>query len=105
MRENTVWVANASRHDLTAAQGYGFVRVAIPGTANPFDIPALGLRVAEELRDFQATDYLLLAGNIVANVVAVAHLLTRFESIKLLIFNAKERTYYDRTVTREDITQ
>lgn len=98
-----VWVPNSSKHDLTAAEKFGIVRVVISGIANPFDLPLLGGQITDALAEFKPDDYLLLAGNLVVNVMAVAHLLAKLPKIKLLIFNAKERVYYDRVITREDI--
>lgn len=98
-----VYITNDTGLDYRKAEGYGEL---VPLTVGPVDVfrPELTKRMIEHgLSQWTAEDYLLVSGSSLAAALAAAYLATAGDTdeeavVKFLLFDAKGRDYFVRTI-------
>jgi hypothetical protein len=100
-----VWIVNDAGHAYERAEavvGPCQMRSLTKGDVNPLRVDRLNYHIAEALaKAATKEDYLLLCGHPVLNAMAASLWLLRFGQIRLLLWDAKKRTY-ERYSTGED---
>ena len=93
-----VWVTNDPGHNFTDAERYGTLRVLTKGVVDIFNPDRLRRTLEEQLAYFNAAeDLLLLSGAVMTCALSVGVLARDMVSpLKLLVFDAKTRTYVVR---------
>lgn len=95
-----VWIVNKRNHDYHDAEKYGHIKALTSGKINIFKTQSLIQEIKKTL-DIYATenDYIILAGYIVANIIAVHYFLIRFGKANILIWDANQNRYVKSTIT------
>lgn len=88
-----VWVVADGHHDYEAAREYGEVKFLFEDP-RLWNIPDMDDHL--NTVDVREDDYLLLAGPLLANVLATTWWLKRFKELRLLVFNARSEKYVVR---------
>ena len=70
---------------------------------NVFNVKQLVDEFKLTLHNYEAEDYLLLSGNVVVNVLVAMILIDEHKRLKILIFDAANKTYVPREVGIEQI--
>lgn len=96
-----VFVVNFNGHDLTEASKYGQLVYLTTGSINIFATDRLVYHLINALKEIEEEDFLLLSGNIVANILAFCIILTKHKKVNVLIYNFKNKGYVLRTITQE----
>lgn len=95
-----VWIVNKRNHNYEHASKFGTLKALTVGKINIFKTQELANEIKNTL-DAYATenDYIVLAGYIVANIIAVHYFLIRFGKANLLIWDANQNRYVKSTIT------
>ena len=97
-----VYVLNKGYHNYAEAGKYGKSVFVTEGPVHVFKVDALLHTLKTSLVNYcPETDYLLLSGPVILSVLSVSVLLKRFESINLLLFDAKNQNYSVRKLSNE----
>jgi hypothetical protein len=92
-----VYLVNEAGHDFSSATKFGELVSITIGNIN-IKRPDRDLyTIKEVLQEYTKDDYILLSGNIFANIMVISHLLLehKSKSLKLLIYNAKSHDYIE----------
>lgn len=100
-----VYVVNFNGHDLTEAQKHGQLVYLTTGSINIFATDRLIYHLINALKDVTEEDFLLLSGNIVANLLAFCIILVRFQKVNVLIYNFKSKGYVLRAITLDQFSK
>ncbi len=103
-----VFVVNYNDKDMKDAKQYGVLIPITEGNVNVFDIERLTLTIEEILEKYNfdgKKDYLLLCGGQPINFT-LGVLVSKYNKVKLLLWDAKKRIYIKRTfkIRREATT-
>lgn len=99
-----VFVVHINGQDFSKAEAFGVLVPLLEGPVSPFMPERIRVAVEEKLNSFTPDDYLLLSGNALgcafAWEAAVEALLVdrSHATVRLLIFDAKKREYFVRTL-------
>lgn len=99
-----VFVVNQSGHNInpvTDVVPHAEVIYLSEGNVNIFNTDRVIREFSLRLIDANPGDYLLLSGSIAINLVAFGILLEKCGSVNILLWQAKERRYVPRTITKE----
>lgn len=95
-----VYILNNTHHDYSKAKRYGKLVDVTKGKVPIFKTSTVRAMLEEELADFTEDDYLLLAGPAILSVIASAILFNKFETVKFLVFDAKQQDYVVRHLNK-----
>ncbi len=95
-----VYVANNTNHDYSKAEQYGKLVDVTRGKVPIFKTSLLKTILEEGLADFTKDDYLLLAGPAILCVMASVVVFSKFETVKFLVFDAKQQDYVVRHLNK-----
>jgi molybdopterin-guanine dinucleotide biosynthesis protein len=96
-----VFVINDAGHDTTAAASFGEIKVLTTNRINVFSTDRMVAELKVKLKDFDPqTDYILLSGAIILNLLVLRILIDRFgkKSINTLLYNFNLSKYVVRGV-------
>lgn len=95
-----VWIVNKRNHDYKDASKYGNLRALTSGKVNIFKTQSLIQEIKNTLDIYaNENDYIVLAGYIVANIIAVHYFLINFGKVNILIWDASQNRYVKSTIT------
>ena len=100
----TVFVSNYSAHDYSDAQTYGKIFPITSGSLNLLNLDRMLTSAVEAIKNSEAEDFLLISGPPVMCAIALATWLGAHTKCNLLLFDAKERVYVLKTISRNQIT-
>jgi hypothetical protein len=95
-----VYILNNTNHDYSKAERYGRLIDVTKGKVPIFKTSTVRAMLEEGLADFTEDDYLLLAGPTILSVMASAILFNKFETVKFLVFDAKQQDYVVRHINK-----
>jgi len=99
-----IYVVNYSGHNINPSKKFldaaGQIFYLTEGTINIFNIDRVIYDMKARLKNFNESDFLLLSGNVVLNVIATLIIKDKVKHLKLLIWDAREdvRNYKLRTI-------
>lgn len=99
-KENrTIYITQNSYHDYNSVTEYGSKKVFLTeGKINVFRTDELTEKLRQGLKPFNKDDLLAFSGNSVSSAIALSILMTKFNSISILIYNAHSKEYVERVV-------
>jgi hypothetical protein len=104
MEPNKVYVVHQRDFDLSKAKTYGELVVMFEGSIdNIFNLTHLAYLVKSKLKDMHSNDYLVLSGNMVLNVLAVATALQNFGLVNVLLYDIKRAEYVPRLLAKHHL--
>ena len=95
-----VYIVNNTNHDYSKAKRYGKLVDVTKGRVPIFKTSTVRAMLEEGLVDFAEDDYLLLAGPAILCVLASTVLFSKFETVKFLVFDAKQQDYVVRHLNK-----
>lgn len=95
-----VYIANNTNHDYSKAEQYGQLVDVTNGKAPIFKTSLMRTILEEELADFTEDDYLLVSGPAILCIMASTVLFNKFETVKFLVFDAKQQDYVVRHLNK-----
>lgn len=95
-----VYILNNTIHDYSKAKRYGKLVDVTKGKVPIFKTSTVRAMLEEGLADFTEDDYLLLAGPTILSVMASVILFNKFETVKFLVFDAKQQDYVVRHLNK-----
>jgi len=95
-----VYILNNTHHDYSKANRYGKLVDVTKGKVPIFKTSTVRAMLEKGLVDFTKDDYLLLAGPAILSVMASAILFNKFETVKFLVFDAKQQDYVVRHINK-----
>ena len=98
-----VYVVNHGSLNYENAKQYGTLVHVTEDKFPIFKITYLTETLKDRLKDFKEDDYLLLSGPAWLNIVASSILMTKYDSIKFLIFDAKQQEYVVRHLNKSNL--
>jgi hypothetical protein len=100
-----VYIFNSYGNPVHQAKKWGELVEITTGNLNPFAIDRLAWSAAQKLAEFNEDDYLLLTGPGSGYIISTLILLSRFDEIKCLRYEATLRSYEQVTIHKRDIRQ
>lgn len=94
----SVYVLNKGDHNYDAAKRYGECIVVTEGIVPIFKTDHVSAVLMEKLSAYKEDDFLLVTGPVILCILATVILLRKFDSIKILVFNAKAQDYVVRQI-------
>ena len=94
-----VYITNTKSFDMSPAKKYGELVVMYDGS--PHDIFMLSKHIhiiKTKLAEMDKSDYLLLSGNLILNMLAGAIVLEKFGYINLLLYDVRNMKYETRVI-------
>jgi len=95
-----VYILNNTIHDYSKAKRYGKLVNVTKGKVPIFKTSTMRAMLEKGLADFTKDDYLLLAGPAILSVMASAILFNKFDTVKFLVFDAKQQDYVVRHLNK-----
>ena len=95
-----VYILNNTIHDYSKAKRYGKLVNVTKGKVPIFKTSTVRAMLEKGLADFTKDDYLLLAGPAILSVMASAILFNKFDTVKFLVFDAKQQDYVVRHLNK-----
>ena len=95
-----VFIVNNMEHDYSKAKHYGTLVDATKGRVPIFRTNSVRNMLEECLKDFTEDDYLLLSGPSILCVIASTILFNRHDTVKFLVFDAKQQDYVVRHINK-----
>jgi len=100
-----VWIVNSAGHDFDAAKSYGELIPLTVGRVNIFNVERLLSEFKGMLANHEKDDWILLSGNAVLNVLAVAIVLAKHGEVKMLLYDVIKKEYVPREIKFDEIKQ
>jgi hypothetical protein len=100
---NKIYVVNQGAHNYETAKKYGELIPVTEAHFPIFKITLLTETLRQKLKNFDDDDLLLLSGPAWLNIVAATMLLTKFDSVKFLVFDAKQQSYIMRHLSKDTL--
>ena len=99
-----VYIVNLAGHDFDSAKKFGEIKAVTKGNINLLRPDRDLYHIIEGLKEFnQEEDYLLLSGNVLANVMCIMSLIhQKVNLLNLLVYNAKNQDYVNHTLALAD---
>ena len=96
--KNTVYVVNDSGHIMDNAKKFGNFKVLSKGNVNIFRTNDITADFKGKLKDIQPTDFILLSGSSILNVLATSIALTKNSKVGVLLYNLNSGEYVPRII-------
>lgn len=105
LNKRKVYVVNYAEQDMSSAERFGELIYLTEGKGvNIFSTDSLLSEIKPKLRDFEESDFLLLSGHPVLNIIASALIWFKYGRVNVLIFDAKTRDYQPQTITENQLS-
>ena len=105
MEQRRVYIVNHSGQDMSSAERFGDLIYLTEGKyINIFSTDSLLNEIMPKLEDIEETDFLLLSGHAVLNVLAAMLVAFKYGRVNVLIFDAKTRDYQPQTITENQLS-
>lgn len=95
-----VYVVNNTNHDYSKAKQYGELVYITKGKLPIFKTNTVRAMLEKGLVKFTKDDYLLISGPAIVNVMAATILYNKLNSVKFLVFDAKQQDYVVRHLNK-----
>lgn len=96
-----VYVVNNTNHDYSKAEQYGKLVYVTKGKLPIFKTNTVRAMLEKGLAEFTKDDYLLLSGPAIVNIMAATILYNKFDTVKFLVFDAKQQNYVVRHLSKK----
>lgn len=95
MSAPSVWIVNKGAHPYHHAEKFGTLRSLTEGKVNIFSIDNLKQEIIRKLEEggAKASDFLLLSGYNLPNMIAGHWFMQKFGKVKLLVWGANKQKY------------
>lgn len=100
-----VWIVNSAGHNFDAAKQYGELIPLTVGRVNIFNVERLLNEFKGKLASYEKGDWILLSGNVVLNVLAVAIVLAKHGEVRMLLYDVIKKEYVPREIKFDDLKQ
>ena len=95
-----VYVVNNANHDYSKAEQYGELVYVTRGKIPIFKTSTVRAMLEKGLVKFTKDDYLLISGPAIVNIMAATILFNKFDTVKFLVFDAKQQDYVVRHLNK-----
>ena len=95
-----VYVVNNTNHDYSKAELYGELVYVTKGKLPIFKTNTVRAMLEKGLVKFTKDDYLLISGPAIVSVMAAIILFNKFDTVKFLVFDAKQQDYVVRHLNK-----
>ncbi len=95
-----VYVVNNTNYDYSKAEQYGELVYVTKGKLPIFKTNTVRAMLEKGLVKFTKDDYLLISGPAIVNIMAATILYNKFDTVKFLIFDAKQQDYVVRHLNK-----
>ncbi len=95
-----VYVVNYTNHDYSKAKQYGELVYITKGKLSIFKTNTVRAMLEKGLVKFTKDDYLLISGPAIVNVMAAIILYNKLNTVKFLVFDAKQQDYVVRHLNK-----
>jgi len=95
-----VYVVNNTNHDYSKAEQYGELVYVTKGKLPIFKTNTVRAMLEKGLVKFTKDDYLLISGPAIVSVMAAIILFNKFDTVKFLVFDAKQQDYVVRHLNK-----
>ena len=95
-----VYIVNNTNHDYSKAKQYGEPVYITKGKLPIFKTNTVKAMLEKGLAKFTKDDYLLISGPAIVNVMAATILYNKFDTVKFLVFDAKQQDYVVRHLNK-----
>ena len=95
-----VYVVNNTNHDYSKAEQYGELVYVTKGKLPIFKTNTVRAMLEKGLVKFSKDDYLLISGPAIVNIMAATILYSKFDTVRFLIFDAKQQNYVVRHINK-----
>jgi len=95
-----VYVVNNTNHDYSKAEQYGELVYITKGKLPIFKTNTVRAMLEKGLVKFTKDDYLLISGPAIVSVMAATILYNNFDTVKFLVFDAKQQDYVVRHLNK-----
>ena len=95
-----VYIVNDANYDYSKAEQYGELVCVTRGKLPIFKTSTVRVMLEKGLASFTKDDYLLISGPAIVNVMAAIVLFNKFDTVKILAFDAKQQNYVVRHLNK-----
>ena len=95
-----VYIVNSANHDYSKAEQYGELVYVTRGKLPIFKTSTVRAMLEKGLVKFTKDDYLLISGPAIVSVMAATILYNKFDTVKFLVFDAKQQDYVVRHLNK-----
>ena len=95
-----VYIVNNANHDYSKAEQYGELVYVTRGKLPIFKTSTVRTMLEKGLVKFTKDDYLLISGPAIVSVMAATVLYNKFDTVKFLVFDAKQQDYVVRHLNK-----
>ena len=95
-----VYVVNNTNHDYSKAEQYGELVYVTKGKLPIFKTNTVRAMLEKGLVKFSKDDYLLISGPAIVSIMAATILYNNFDTVKFLVFDAKQQDYVVRHLNK-----
>jgi hypothetical protein len=95
-----VYIVNNANHDYSKAEQYGELVYVTRGKLPIFKTNTVRAMLEKGLVKFTKDDYLLISGPAIVSVMAATVLYNKFDTVKFLVFDAKQQDYVVRHLNK-----
>jgi len=95
-----VYVVNNANYDYSKAEQYGELVYVTKGKLPIFRTSTVRAMLEKGLVKFTKDDYLLISGPAIVSVMAATILYNNFDTVKFLVFDAKQQDYVVRHLNK-----
>ena len=95
-----VYVVNNANHDYSKAEQYGELMYVTRGKLPIFKTSTVRAMLEKGLVKFTKDNYLLISGPAIVNIIAATILYNKFDTVKFLVFDAKQQDYVVRHLNK-----
>ena len=95
-----VYVVNNANYDYSKAEQYGELVYVTKGKLPIFRTSTVRAMLEKGLVKFTKDDYLLISGPAIVSVMAATILYNKFDTVKFLVFDAKQQDYVVRHLNK-----
>jgi len=95
-----VYVVNNANYDYSKAEQYGELIYVTRGKLPIFKTNTVRAMLEKGLVKFTKDDYLLISGPAIVSVMAATILYNKFDTVKFLVFDAKQQDYVVRHLNK-----
>ena len=95
-----VYIVNNANHDYSKAEQYGELVYVTRGKLPIFKTSTVRTMLEKGLVKFTKNDYLLISGPAIVSVMAATVLYNKFDTVKFLVFDAKQQDYVVRHLNK-----
>lgn len=100
-----IWIVNVAGHDFSDARRFADELIPLTeGRVNIFNVKALVDEFKTKMESYEKEDWLLLSGSSVINIVASQIVMEKHGELKLLIYDAANRSYIPRDINMKQIS-